>query len=31
VVDECVEYEIVELLHQNNIPILSIMESHISI
>jgi predicted nuclease of predicted toxin-antitoxin system len=28
VVDECVEYEIVGLLRQNNIPVLSIMESY---
>jgi predicted nuclease of predicted toxin-antitoxin system len=31
VVDECVEYEIVTLLRENNIPVLSIMESHRSI
>jgi hypothetical protein len=28
VADECVEYEIVGLLRQNEIPVLSIMESH---
>ena len=28
VVDECVEYEIVLMLRQENIPVLSIMESH---
>jgi len=28
VVDECVEYEIVELLRQEGIPVLFIMESH---
>ncbi len=28
VADECVEYEIVELLRQEGIPVLSIMESH---
>ena len=28
VIDECVEFEIVELMRQNRIPVLSIMESH---
>lgn len=28
VVDECVEYEIVGLLRENHIPVISIMESH---
>lgn len=28
VIDECVEYEIVGLLRQNNMPVLSIMESY---
>jgi predicted nuclease of predicted toxin-antitoxin system len=31
VVDECVEFEIVEMLRQFQIPVLSIMESHRSI